>query len=90
MYAALWSWAIKGLDDLLWFIFCMLLLLLEVVVGVDGDVDAGTEAPSLNMSAVPKSDPDDILRDTAERAAFCGFENEISNYHMRFKGSFKR
>jgi len=58
----------------------MLLMLLEVVVGVDGDEDAGTEAPSLKMSAVPNNDPDDILRDTAESTAFCGFENEISNY----------
>ncbi len=63
----------------------MLLLLLEVVVGVDGDVDAGTEAPNLKMSAVPKSDPDDILRDTAERAAFWGFEHNFSNYQMRFE-----
>jgi hypothetical protein len=50
----------------------MLLLWPEVVVGVeDGDVEIGTEAPSLKMSAVPKSDPDDIFLETAEfKAAF--------------------
>jgi len=67
----LWIWAIRGLDDLLWLIFCKLLLLLVVVVGVDGDVDVGTDAPSLKISAVPKRDPVDIFRlTTALMAAF--------------------
>ena len=48
----------------------MLLLLLLAVVGVEGDDGAGFAAPSLKISAVPKRDPDDIFRETADKAAF--------------------
>jgi hypothetical protein len=48
----------------------MLLLLLLVVVGVEGDDGAGFAAPSLKMSAVPNRDPEDIFLETADKAAF--------------------